>query len=161
MKRPRLLQIRLSLVRLPLVRMSPVRMSRCLAPVLFALALAGCASTQHVMLGQARPAIAPDQVKVYQVPPKRYEEIARLDARSAVGFGTQGQTNAAIDRLAREAAKLGANGVILLGVDTVGSPVSMGVGGGHYSRHTGVSVGMGIPTAQRSAAGIAIYVIEE
>ncbi|MFC5570369.1 hypothetical protein ACFPN1_09900 [Lysobacter yangpyeongensis] len=125
------------------------------------LTLAACASTHHVMLGQARPAIDPAQVKVYQVPPKHYEEIARLDAKSGVGFGTQGQINSAIDRLAREAAKLGANGVILLGVDQTGSPVSLGVGGGSFGRHGGASVGMGIPTAQQRAEGIAIYVTEE
>ena len=129
--------------------------------LLCVLLVSGCASTHHVLLGQPRPAISPDLVKVYQVPPKRYEEIARLDSSSAVGFGTQGQTNAAIERLAREAAKLGANGVLLLGVDTTGSPVSMGVGGGSYGRHGGASVGFGIPTAQRRAAGIAIHVIEE
>lgn len=128
---------------------------------LFVLALGGCASTHHVMLGQPRPAIDAAQVKVYQVPPKRYEEIARLDAKSGVGFGTQGQINAAIDRLSREAAKLGANGVILLGVDQTGSPVSLGVGAGRFGRHSGASVGMGIPTAQQRAEGIAIYVIEE
>ncbi len=130
-------------------------------PALLVLVLAACASTHHVMLGQARPAIDPAQVKVYQVPPKKYEEIARLDAKSGVGFGTQGQINSTIDRLAREAAKLGANGVILLGVDRTGSPVSLGVGGGSYGRHGGASVGMGIPTAQQRAEGIAIYVIEE
>lgn len=124
-------------------------------------ALAGCASSHHVMLGEARPAIDATQVKVYQVPPKRYEEIARLDASSAAGFGTQGQINAAINRLAREAAKLGANGVILLGVDQSGSPVSLGVGAGGYGRHSGASVGLGIPTSQQRAAGIAIHVIEE
>lgn len=129
--------------------------------IVLALALAGCASTHHVMLGQARPAIDPAQVKVYQVPPKHYEEIARLDARSAVGFGTQGQVNSAIDRLAREAAKLGANGVILLGVDRTGSPVSLGVGAGSYGRHSGASVGLGIPTAQQRAEGIAIFVTED
>ncbi|HEV8694771.1 MAG TPA: hypothetical protein VGQ93_11415 [Lysobacter sp.] len=134
---------------------------RALIAIVLAAALAGCASVHHVMLGPARPPISPDLVKVYQVPPKQYQEIARLDATSAVGFGTQGQTNAAINRLAREAAKLGANGVILLGVDTVGSPVSMGVGGAHYGGHTGVSLGMGIPTTQRAAAGIAIYVTGE
>ena len=128
---------------------------------LLLLTLAGCASTHHVMLGQARPAIDPAQVKVYQVPPKKYEEIARLDAKSGVGFGTQGQINSAIDKLAREAAKLGANGVILLGVDQTGSPVSFGVGGGSFGRHGGASVGMGIPTAQQRAEGIAIYVTEE
>ncbi|GAB3101998.1 hypothetical protein [Lysobacter terrae] len=135
-------------------------MRTLLTAVLF-LVLAGCASTHHVMLGQARPAIDPSQVKVYQVPPKKYEEIARLDAKSGAGFGTQGQINSAIDRLAREAAKLGANGVILLGVDQTASPVSFGVGGGSFGRHGGASVGLGIPTAQQRADGIAIYVIEE
>ncbi|HEY4555913.1 MAG TPA: hypothetical protein VIG68_05700 [Lysobacter sp.] len=124
------------------------------------LALGGCASTQKVMLGAARPALSPSQVQVYQAPPRRYEEIARIESSSAAGFGTQGQTNAAIDRLVREAAALGANGVLLLGVDTVGSPVSFGVGGGSYGRRSGVSVGAGVPTAQRRAAGIAIHVIE-
>lgn len=134
---------------------------RSFPAIVLALALAGCASTHHVMLGQARPAIDPAQVKVYQVPPRHYEEIARLDARSAVGFGTQGQVNSAIDRLAREAAKLGANGVILLGVDRTGSPVSLGVGAGSYGRHSGASVGLGIPTAQQRAEGIAIFVTED
>ena len=124
------------------------------------LAVTACASTHKVMLGAARPAIAPSQVQVYQAPPRRYTEIARIDASSAAGFGTQGQTNAAIDRLVREAAKLGANGVLLLGVDTVGSPVSLGVGGGSFGRSGGVSVGAGVPTAQRRAAGIAIHVTE-
>lgn len=133
-------------------------------PMLAALlvsALVGCASVHQVMLGPTRPAISADTVKVYQVPPRHYEQIARLDATSAVGFGTQGQTDAAIERLARAAAKLGANGVLLLGVDTVGSPVGVGIGGGHYGHHGGVSLGAGIPTAQRRAEGIAIHVIEE
>jgi len=134
---------------------------RKLLTLVLLLALVACASTHHVMLGQARPAIDAAQVKVYQVPPKRYEEIARLDARSAAGFGTQGQINAAINRLANEAAKLGANGVILLGVDRTGSPVSLGVGGASYGRHSGASVGLGIPTTQQRAEGIAIHVIEE
>lgn len=124
------------------------------------LVLTGCASTHKTMLGTARPAIEPAQVRVYQVPPARYEEIARLESKSGAGFGTQGQTNAAIERLMREAAALGANGVLLLGVDTVASPVSLGVGAGSFGRRSGVSVGAGVPTAQRRAAGIAIHVIE-
>jgi hypothetical protein len=132
------------------------------APVLLLLAaLSGCASVHHVMLSAPRPAIDPAQVKVYQVPPKQYVEIARLDAKSGAGFGTQGQIDATINRLANEAAKLGANGVILLGVDSSRSPVSMGVGAGSYGRHSGASIGFGIPTTQQRAEGIAIYVTEE
>jgi hypothetical protein len=144
------------------VAMSTSLMNPRVAVALFcAVALAGCASIHATMLGTPRPAIAVEQVRVYQVPPGRYEEIARLDASSAIGFGTQGQSNAAINRLRREAAKLGADGVILLGVETVAPPVSMGVGAGSFGRHVGGSVGVGIPTAQKHAAGVAIHVIGE
>jgi hypothetical protein len=129
--------------------------------VLAMLFASGCASVSSTMIGAPRPPIAVEQVRVFQVPPKRYEEIARLDASSAIGFGTQGQANAAINRLRREAAKYGADGVLLLGVDTFAPPVSMGVGAVSYGYHGGASVGIGIPTAQKHAAGVAIHVIEE
>jgi hypothetical protein len=39
--------------------------------------------------------------------------------------------------------------------------VSTVAGTGSYGRHVGGSVGIGIPTAQKHAAGVAIHVIEE
>lgn len=139
--------------------MMPRRLLSALA--LSALLLAGCASTHRVILAPPRPAIAVEQVKVYHVAPKRFEEIARLESSSAIGFGTSGQTDAAIARLRREAAKLGANGVLLLGVGSVAPPVSVGVGTGVHRSHVGVYGGFGIPTTQRQAVGVAIHVIEE
>ncbi|MDT3502319.1 hypothetical protein [Stenotrophomonas maltophilia] len=109
------------------------------------LAAAGCASTSKVMLGRARAPIDPAQVQIYSTPPAGSQEIAQLESASAVGFGTQGQTDAAVARLKREAAALGANGVVLMGVGSSGSPV----GGG---------LGIGIPTTQKRAAGVAIWV---
>lgn len=131
------------------------------AAALSALLLAGCASTHRVILAPPRPAIAVEQVKVYHVAPKRFEEIARLESSSAIGFGTPGQTDAAIARLRREAAKLGANGVLLMGVGSVAPPVSVGVGTGVHRSHVGIYGGFGIPTTQRQAVGVAIHVIEE
>jgi hypothetical protein len=122
------------------------------------LLMGGCANTSKVMLGQPRPPVDPAQVQVYRTPPVGSVEIAQLESTSAVGFGTQGQTDAAIARLKREAAALGANGVVLMGVGSSGSPVGMSVGGGSYGRHSGAGVGIGIPTTQRRAAGVAIYV---
>ena len=118
-----------------------------LRPALFllALALAACAGTSKVMLGQARPPVDPAQVRIYTTPPPGSVEIAQLESSSAVGFGTQGQTDAAVARLKREAAALGANGVILMGVGSSGSPVGMSVGAGSYGRHGGGGVGIGIP----------------
>ena len=128
-----------------------------IATVLFAAALAaGCASSSKVMLGQARAPIDPAQVQVYRTAPAGAQEIAQLESKSAVGFGTQGQTDAA--RLKREAAALGANGIVLLGVGSSGSPVGMSVGAGSYGRHSGGGLSMGIPTTQKQAAGVAIYV---
>ena len=66
------------------------------------LALAGCAGSSRVMVGQARPPIDPAQVQVYTAVPPGSQEIAQLEASSAIGFGTQGQTDAAVERLKRE-----------------------------------------------------------
>ncbi|KRG68340.1 hypothetical protein [Pseudoxanthomonas dokdonensis] len=132
-----------------------LRLSMMLAAV---LVLGGCASSSKVMLGQARPAIDPSQVQMYPAVPPGATQIAQLEATSAVGFGTQGQTDAAIERMKREAAALGANGVVLLGMGSQGSPGGMSVGGGSYGSHGYGGVGFGIPTSQKSAAGIAIYV---
>jgi hypothetical protein len=131
---------------------------RIAAIVLVAALSAGCASSSKVMLGQARPAIDPAQVQVYRTAPAGSLEIAQLESKSAVGFGTQGQTDAAVARLKREAAALGANGVVLVGVGSSGSPVGMSVGAGSYGRHSGGGLSMGIPTTQKQAAGVAIYV---
>ncbi|HLM52548.1 MAG TPA: hypothetical protein VK325_02900 [Pseudoxanthomonas sp.] len=128
--------------------------------VLFSLValVTACASSSKIMLGQPRAPIDPAQVQIYSSPPPGSFEIAQLESSSAVGFGTQGQADAAVARLRREAAALGANGVILMGVGSSGSPVGMSVGAGRYGRSSGASVGLGIPTTQKKAAGIAIYV---
>ena len=122
------------------------------------LVLCGCAGSQKVMLGQARAPIDPSQVQIYSSPPVGSVEIAQLESTSAVGFGTQGQTDAAVARIKLEAAKLGANGVVRMGVGSSGSPVGMSVGAGSYGSHSAGGVGIGIPTTQKRAAGVAIYV---
>lgn len=131
---------------------------RCAALLGLALLSAGCASTSKVMLGQARAPVDPATVQIYSTPPAGSQEIAQLESASAVGFGTQGQTDAAVMRLKREAAALGANGVILMGVGSSGSPVGMSAGAGSYGSHVGGGVGIGIPTTQKRAAGVAIWV---
>ena len=125
------------------------------------LALAGCASTSKVMLGPARAPVAAEAVRVYMEPPARFQEIARLETDSAVGFGTPGQTDSAIATLRREAGALGANGVLLLGVDTVAPPVGVSVGTGIVRSRMGVFGSVGVPTSQRRAVGVAIWVVED
>lgn len=126
--------------------------------LLLATTLAGCASTSKVMLGQAYAPTDPAQVRIYTTPPAGSIEIAQLESSSAVGFGTQGQTDAAVDRLKREAAALGANGVILMGVGSTPSAGGMSVGAGSFGSNVAGGIGIGIPTTQKKAAGIAILV---
>jgi hypothetical protein len=96
------------------------RINAVLVAAGFILLVAGCTSTSHVMVGKKRPPISPVAVKVYWDPPAEYEKIAILDSSSEWSFKLtqQGQMNAVIERLKKEAAKLGANGVLLQDVDT-------------------------------------------
>lgn len=135
-----------------------LRLPLVLAASLVVLGLSGCAGVSKVMLAPARAPVDPSQVQVYAAPPPGSQEIAQLEASSAVGFGTQGQTDAALARLKREAAALGANGVVLMGVGSSGSPVGMSVGAGSFGRHSGGGLSVGIPTTQKKAAGMAIWV---
>mgnify|MGYP003577338230 CR=1 FL=1 len=130
-----------------------------IAALTAALLLSGCAGSSKVMAGQARPAIDPSQVRIYTVVPAGAQEIAQIESSSAIGFGTQGQTDAAVARLKAEAAALGANGVVLMGVGASGSSGGgVSVGGGSWGSSSYGGVGIGTPTQQKKAAGMAIWV---
>jgi hypothetical protein len=136
-----------------------------LAAAAMVLALAGCATTSRVMLGPTYPPLAVEQVRIYYQPPARYREVALLETQSgAFTYGEQNKTNAVLNRLRAEAAKLGANGVLFQGSQTAygGSNVGVGVGGGHFGRHSGFggSVGVDLSPSQKHAQGMAIYVTD-
>lgn len=136
---------------------------RCLGLSALLLLLCACASS-HVLTGTPRPPIAPEQVQIYYTPPPgAYEEIALLDVSSgAFTYGEQNKTNAVLNRLKKEAAKLGANGVLFGGTARGygGGGMSVGAGGGSIGRHSygGVGVGVDISPQQKYARGTAIYV---
>ena len=118
-------------------------LSSCLA---LCLGLAACAPSSHVLVGTARPALPPTQVKLYSQAPPKFEEIALLNASSKSVFSAGGQrtTDKVIERLKIEAAGLGANGIILEGFDQsqTGS-LGSGVGSNSYSSHSSVGLGVG------------------
>jgi hypothetical protein len=128
--------------------------------------LSGCVSS-HVIVGKVRPPISPDQVQLYLHPPAgRYEEVALLDSNSkhSFSFTAQGKTNAVIDRLKSEAAKLGANGILLNGVsDQAAGSVSTGFASATASGHTATGFGIGTSGTVfvKSGSGLAIYVESE
>ena len=130
-----------------------------IAALTAALMLSGCAGSSKVMVGQARPPIDPSQVRIYTSVPPGSQEIAQIESSSAIGFGTQGQTDSAVTRLKTEAAALGANGVVLMGLGSSGaSGGGVSVGGGSWGSSSYGGVGIGIPTQQKKAVGVAIWV---
>jgi hypothetical protein len=130
------------------------------------LFLAACATSSHVIVGTTRPPISPDQVRIYFKPPARFEEVAVLDASSKNSWAItdQGKTDKAMQRLKEEAAKLGANGILLRGVgDQYGGSVSSGTATAtaYGNTATGFGTGMAVPVMHKEASGVAIYVLEE
>jgi hypothetical protein len=97
------------------------------------------------VVGTVRPAISPSEVKIYLQPPPAFEEIAVLNASADSMFGTGGQATVdkVIQRLKEEAAKLGANGVILEGMSEQQTG-SLGGGSGSTSFSGGSAVGVGL-----------------
>ena len=111
-------------------------------------ALFGCSTGSSIVTGNVRPAIDPMAVKIYLTPPAKYETIAIVESSSDVGFSSQAAQNRAIDRLKKEAAKLGANGVLL----TNTANKSTG----------GVLIGsVFVDSDAKTARGEAIYVVQE
>ena len=122
--------------------------------------LSGCAATltrgSSVVVGNARTPINTSEVKLYTKLPARYEEIAIVSADSRNDFDTkQGLSNAAIERLKEEAAKVGANGILLQGIGdyTVGSSGMIMVPNSSNYAMTASNVRTG-----KEAKGMAIYV---
>lgn len=125
--------------------------------------LSACASSS-ILVGKTRPPISPELVKIYIKPPKKYEDVAVIEASSKASWSAtdQGKSDVVVRRLKEEAAKVGANGVLLQGVgDQYGgsvSPMTM------YPGPAGAPMfGMGFsaPIMNKTGNGLAIFVEEE
>lgn len=140
-----------------------MRILRPLLLILLALVLAGCA-TSHMLTGTPRAPIDPSQVRIYHGPPPvPYEEIAILQTRSGgLTYGEQNKIDSVMRKLREEAARLGANGVLLQATADgySNSGVSVGAGGGRVGGRGfgGIGVGVNISPSQVHATGIAIHV---
>jgi hypothetical protein len=133
-------------------------------PTLIAcLTLAACV-TSHVIVGKVRPPIPPEQVQLYLHPPGTpYEEVALLESSSkhSFSFTAQGKTDAVIMRMKEDAAKLGANGILLEGVgDKAAGSVGTGFGTATGTGHSVIGLGFGTSGTVfvKSGKGLAIYV---
>ena len=127
--------------------------------------LASCASTppsSHVLTGSKRPAIDTAQVKVYASPPADAEQVAVIEAssRESGAHTEQAMMDAIIALMKEEAAKLGANGIVLQRTETKrGGGVTTGIGLG-VPLGGSSSVGFGVSSSgmHKIGYGIAIHV---
>lgn len=87
--------------------------------------LAACASGSVVVTGTKRPPISPSEVQLYSRAPATYEVIGIVKASSEMGWTEQGSMDYAVEELKKQAAAIGANGVI---VTTVGDKGSLSYG---------------------------------
>lgn len=122
----------------------------------------GCASSSHVVIGQIRSPIDVSQVKIYADPPMKYEKIALIEGSSKNSFAVsdQGKSDKALLNMKKEAALLGANGVLIQEVGDISTGMvgtNAIAGSGAY----GSSVGIYGAAMHKSAKGIAIYVLQE
>jgi len=105
------------------------------------LFLTACASS-HIITGTPRPPIEPAQVKLYSSAPAKFEEIAIIEAssKSSWAFTDQQKVNVVIERLKEEAAKLGANGVLLqmTGSESTGGVMTGFASGSNPTFGTGI-----------------------
>jgi uncharacterized protein YbjQ (UPF0145 family) len=128
------------------------------------LSLAACASPNTVIVtGPAHPPISPADVKIYSHPPPVFEEVAMLNASHSSMFTTGGQqtVDKVIADLKDQAAKLGANGVILEGFsDSQTGSLGTGVGSSSASSNSAVGVGVGgsLGIFKKTGHGRAIFV---
>lgn len=135
-------------------------MMKYVSVLLLSTFLFGCASGAHVVTGKSRPEIEESQVFFFETAPVfSYEVIGIVKASSDKGFSEEARKEKAIKELKNQAAKIGANGVILeevtqLSFRGLGSSIGLGIGSRSGVR-TSFGSSFSFPTAE--AIGTAIY----
>ena len=113
------------------------------------VAITACASGSALVTGNTRAPVAPELVTIYLDPPAAYEVIGLVSASSNSGWTEQGDLDYAIEELKKQAAKLGANGVLL---GSIGETTSTAVvGQGTNNVYT-------VPVTAKTVQGRAIFV---
>ncbi|MBP5695082.1 MAG: hypothetical protein J6X11_00370 [Treponema sp.] len=82
------------------------------------LGLVACASGNALVTGTQRPATSPESVVLYTEAPEKYEVIGIVNASSDATGSAQTDLNYAVAELKKQAAKIGANGIILQDVSS-------------------------------------------
>lgn len=123
-----------------------MRNAKLLTLLLLAAVLAGCASGSALVTGHTRPAIENhESVVILTEMPEGAEQIAIVKALSDSGWTQQGSLDYAVEELKKQAAKVGANAVVLTDRDTSSQTVGVPVyGGGTIISSSEVEIVQGI-----------------
>jgi hypothetical protein len=73
----------------------------------------GCSTSSRQASGKFHPAISPDDVRIYNFMPARAQIVGTVKVNSFYGATWQQASDDALDKLKIEAAKLGANGIVV------------------------------------------------
>lgn len=127
------------------------------------LLAAACATSSVDVTGVARPPISADQVRVFTSAPGNFEEVAVLRAsrKSVSTAGGEKAIEKVIEEMKLQAAKLGANGLLLEDFsDAQSLSLGTGVGSDTYTHNGSISVGVGgaIGIIKKTAKGRAIFI---
>jgi hypothetical protein len=131
-----------------------------------ACALVACATSSQVLTGAPRSPVSPSAVRVYTQAPRSFEEIAVLNAsrKSVTSAGGERAIARMIEEMRTQAAKLGANGLLLENFSD-SDPVAIGTGVGSqtYTHNASINVGVGgsLGVVRKMAEARALFVSSE
>ncbi|SHH05904.1 hypothetical protein SAMN05216361_3623 [Marisediminitalea aggregata] len=106
---------------------------------LVAIFISGCSASSHILVGETRTPINASQVRVLVNEPAEYELIAIVESSSkfSIAVTEQGKIEAVLEELKIEAAKLGANGLLLDSVNNESVLVPVQNPNGSVSHYSG------------------------
>jgi len=144
------------------MRLNELRMKKMYFSIIAAFLISGCTivNSTALVVGEKRTPIDFQLVKIYTTAPNKYEEVAIIQAEAGHDFkSAQSVMDSAVMELKKEAAKVGANGVLLGSIgrrdgNNVGLITSLGPNVG-----TGIAV-MTKGRGYQTISGTAIFVKE-
>jgi len=95
--------------------MSAGRLALLIAVLSGLLPLAGCVTSKTKLLADGGPPVAPESVAIYGSLPARYRHVAFVEAHiyGSYFMSDEARRRQAVDSLARAAARVGANGLVI------------------------------------------------
>jgi len=126
----------------------------CLVLACTALALAAC--SEQVPVSGPHPPLSPDQVKIFQAAPQKYEMLGTVEVpvTPEMKWDEKGDSTAGFNALKAKAAALGANGLLLTADQKL---YDVGVGAGY----NGTFYTVPLRYQPRTAVASAIFVLKE